>query len=349
MLVPATDAPCFHGLPSLLWAYAFDGQGRARELDAANLEGDALARLRTDQGWLWLHFDASDARTPQAIGSLGLTEAATESLLSHDTHVSLHLEDDTAFGVFVDWRHQRGIDPSRQSFARSDKEVGWLHFALHQGLVVSARRQALRSVEQVRQHLQAGVRLDSAVEVLEAVVEQFAASIAHATEELGTELDRIEDRVLTDRIGEERRDLAMLRRQGVHMHRPLTALRRVLKQFDQRHAMTHSEHQLLAATSRLSQRFDELDSDVLTLQERARLLQEEVAAKLAEQTNRHLFVLSVVTALLLPPSLVAGVFGMNMDNLPLIHSAHGFGVAVALGVASSVFVYLLLRRFGVGR
>jgi zinc transporter len=203
-------------------------------------------------------------------------------------------------------------------------------------------------VEQVRQHLCAGVRFDSAAEVLEAIVEQFAASVAHATLELGEELDHIEDRVLTDRIGEERRDLALLRRQAVHMHRPLTALRRVLRQFEQRYA-AHASHALLPAATRLSQRFDELDSDVATLHERARLLQDEVAAKLAEQTNRHLFVLSVVTALLLPPTLVVGVFGMNMGNLPLLHSPHGFGIAIGLCLASSVFVYVLLRRFGVGR
>ena len=74
-----------------------------------------------------------------------------------------------------------------------------------------------------------------------------------------------------------------------------------------------------------------------------------MAAKLAEQTNRHLFVLSVVTALLLPPTLVVGVFGMNMGNLPLISSPHGFGIAMALCISSSVIVYVLLRRFGVGR
>jgi zinc transporter len=78
-------------------------------------------------------------------------------------------------------------------------------------------------------------------------------------------------------------------------------------------------------------------------------LQDEVAAKLAEQTNRHLFVLSVVTALLLPPTLIVGAFGMNMGNLPLMHSPHGFGIALGLCLASSVIVYLLLRRFGVGR
>ncbi len=346
--MPATDVSPFRGMPCLVWAYAFDSDGRAASLDVDTLDMPRLAEARRSGGWLWLHFNSSDARTTHAIGQLDLPEAASEALLSHDTHVSLHLQDETAYGVFVDWRHERGTDHSKQSFARSDKEVGWLHFALAASMIVSARRHALRSVEQVRQHLGAGVRFDSTADLLEAVVEQFAASVAHATDELGNELDRIEDRVLADRIGEERRDLAVLRRQAVHMHRPLTALRRVLKQFEQRYAAV-SEHSFLPAASRLSQRFDELDSDVVTLQERSRLLQDEVAAKLAEQTNRHLFVLSVVTALLLPPTLVVGVFGMNMDNVPLLRSAHGFGMAMLLCLASSVIVYLLLRRFGVGR
>ena len=348
MLVSNNDALPFRGMPCLVWAYGFDEDGNGGALEVTALDDDRLQQARQEQAWLWLHFDTSDARTPQAIARLGLSEEITEALLSHDTHVSLQLEDATAFGVFVDWRHQRGVDIGAHSFARSEKEVGWLHFAVGTDLLVTARRQALRSVEQVHQHVRGGVHFDSAAELLEAIVEQFAVSVTHATDELGRELDLIEDRVLTDHLGEERRDLAVLRRQGVHMHRPVTALRRVLKQFEQRHAAT-SHHDLVPAASRLSQRFDELDSDVLTLQERARLLQEEVAAKLAEQTNRHLFVLSVVTALLLPPTLVVGVFGMNMDNLPLVTSPHGFGIAMGLGIASSVFVYVLLRRFGVGR
>ena len=266
MLVPTAEAPPFNGMPCLVWAYAFDAGGSAHGLEVETLAPAALAATRASHPWLWLHFNTSDARTAQAIALLELPEAASEALLSHDTHVSLQLEGDTAFGVFVDWHHQRGSDHSRQSFARGDNEVGWLHFALTEGLIVSARRQALRSVEQVRQQVRSGARFDSPAEALEAIVERFAASVAHATLELGGELDHIEDRVLADHIGEERRDLALLRRQAVHMHRPLTALRRVLRQFEQRYAAT-STHSLVPAATRLSQRFDELDSDVATLHE----------------------------------------------------------------------------------
>jgi len=41
-------------------------------------------------------------------------------------------------------------------------------------------------------------------------------------------------------------------------------------------------------------------------------LQEELAARLAEQTNSNLYIVSLFTALLLPPSLIAGIFGMNV-------------------------------------
>ena len=270
------------------------------------------------------------------------------TLLSPDSHVNLQLEDDAVHGVFVDWTHQRGVDLAAEGQLRGDDGIGWLHFALTPTLLVTARRQALRSVEAARRAVGKGAVADSPVRLLELIAGRFADTVERSSDGLSVRLDRIEDRVLADSIGEERRDLAQLRHQTVRLHRPLTAMRRVLKQFEQRHP-ADTEHELLPAVARLNQRFDDLDGDVATLQERARLLQDEVAAKLAERTNRHLYVLSMVTALLLPPSLVAGLFGMNLPGLPFAHSTHGLAFALLLGVASSVAVFLALRRMGVSR
>lgn len=244
--------------------------------------------------------------------------------------------------------HQRGVDLAAEGQLRGDDGIGWLHFAMAGRLLVTARRQALRSLEVARRAVVAGAAADSPVRLLEMVAARFADTVERSSDGLSVRLDRIEDRVLADSIGEERRDLAQLRHQTVRLHRPLTAMRRVLKPFEQRHA-GDADDALLAAIARLNQRFDDLDGDVGTLQERARLLQDEVAAKLAERTNRHLYVLSMITALLLPPSLVAGLFGMNLPGLPFAHSAHGLAFALLLGAASSVGVYLLLRRMGVAR
>ncbi|MEL1265335.1 CorA family divalent cation transporter [Pseudoxanthomonas putridarboris] len=347
LLVDTHETPSFSGMPGVLWAYRFDATGHAEAVDAESIAFDPLLASCPSPGWLWLHLNLSDARSAQLVARLPLDEDARGTLLSHDTHVSLQLDDEAAHGVLVDWPHQRGVDLGMETGLRGDDGLGWVHFALTPRLLVTARRQALRSVETTRRQVGAGTRMASPVRLLEAVVDHFADVVERTTDGLAERLDRIEDRVLADSIGEERRDLALLRHQAVRLHRPLTAMRRVLKQFEQRHPA--DEHELLPAVSRLTQRFDDLDGDVSTLQERARLLQDEVAAKLAERTNRHLYVLSMITALLLPPSLVVGVFGMNLQGLPFERSAHGVALALMLGGASSLAVYLVLRRMGVAR
>lgn len=55
-----------------------------------------------------------------------------------------------------------------------------------------------------------------------------------------------------------------------------------------------------------------------------------------ERTNNIMRTLTVLTAIFLPLNLITGVFGMNFDNLPLIHQATGFWVAVALMGALAV-------------
>ncbi len=55
-----------------------------------------------------------------------------------------------------------------------------------------------------------------------------------------------------------------------------------------------------------------------------------------ERTNNIMRTLTVLTAIFLPLNLITGVFGMNFDNLPLIHQATGFWVAVALMAALAV-------------
>ena len=63
---------------------------------------------------------------------------------------------------------------------------------------------------------------------------------------------------------------------------------------------------------------------IAELYERAKLLQEELASRLAENTGRNLYVLSILTAVLLPMTLVTGIFGMNVAGLPGLSSQTSF-------------------------
>jgi Mg2+ and Co2+ transporter CorA len=51
---------------------------------------------------------------------------------------------------------------------------------------------------------------------------------------------------------------------------------------------------------------------------------------LSNRTNAIMRTLTVLTAIFLPLNLITGIFGMNFDALPLIHSATGVWIAFAI-------------------
>ncbi|OWK20491.1 hypothetical protein AJ88_29365 [Mesorhizobium amorphae CCBAU 01583] len=82
------------------------------------------------------------------------------------------------------------------------------------------------------------------------------------------------------------------------------------------------------------------------MQARTRLLQDEMMAKLTMQSNQLLYILSAMTAVLLPMTIISGLFGMNVGGLPLVDTPMGFWVVTAVSLFVAAAVYLFVRRLG---
>jgi magnesium transporter len=64
------------------------------------------------------------------------------------------------------------------------------------------------------------------------------------------------------------------------------------------------------------------------------------------EQNAIIKILSVAALVFLPPTLVAGVYGMNFEHLPELKWIHGYPFALAVMVVSAVLPYLFFRRKG---
>jgi zinc transporter len=85
-------------------------------------------------------------------------------------------------------------------------------------------------------------------------------------------------------------------------------------------------------------------NDIAALQERTKLLQEELTAHTTEQTNRSIFVLTIVTVLALPINIVTGLFGMNVGGIPMSDAPHGFLIVLGLiFIFTMMAVWLVVR------
>lgn len=319
-------------IPGLMWAYRFREGYAPEPLDPREVSG----ALAAEDGWLWLHFSLTDKFARTYIAALGqIPERARALLLDSEERLGIDAAEDAVFGVFADF--ERDLD-------RATDEVGRLRFALTERLVVSGRRHPLRSVEEIHQAVHSGFAIKGAGGLIEAILDRFCDAVARLAATMTDELDRIEDHIVADDVERERARLMPVRRTAVRLHRQLASLASMFRDWEER----EDEGPLHIASGRLARRIVSLDQDILAVQDRARLLQDEVSARLAEETNRSLRALSVMTALLLPGSLISGIFGMNVHGLPFLDDPGGFWIVLAAGIAATTAFYLVLRRIGAG-
>jgi zinc transporter len=322
-------------IPGLVWAFRLHGDGSAESLPI-----DAPIEFGHD-GRLWLHLNLTDARARQWVSDSGaIPSLARQLLLSHDNYQQLHTIDNCVYGVFSDL--VRDIDAATE-------ETGFLRFAMTERLLISGRHQALCAVDATRRVLEGGHRVETVAALLEKIIDEVADTMDRMADKIGTEIDAIEEGILAGETRSEMRGtLGRLRRTCVRLHRQLTGLRVLFHRLEQKNADDLSPALRLQA-GKLAQRLDGLDHDIVELRERSRLLEEEIRFKMEEESNRHLHALSVVTTMLLPPTLITGVFGMNTKGLPLTDVETGFLWAAALMVGSVALAYFFMRRMGIFR
>jgi len=271
--------------------------------------------------FLWLHFN--------------LAHTGARPWLA--AHAALS---DEFFAVVDDGLHSTRIERTEQSliavindvhfdFSFEPSDISTLWISVTQRLVVTARRQPLRSVDRLRAAVKDGTPLRSAAELLEHLLRAQADVLVDIVRSTTARVDQIEDQLLANRLQPKRARLGALRRLLVRLQRLLApepaALFRLLQHPPR--WMTDVDVQELRQAS---EEFSVVLHDMAALQERIKLLQEEIAAQVNEDNNRSLFVLTIVTVLALPINIIAGLLGMNVGGVPLAQHAHGFWIVVGI-------------------
>ena len=162
-------------------------------------------------------------------------------------------------------------------------------------------------------------------------------------ENMGDDLDHIEEATLLGRARDYRKALATLRR-------TLISFRRML--WPQRDALTTLELEDLSFFSRkdkarlreAAQRTARLGDELQALSERAVLVHEHILDQRSEQMNRAMLILAAVTTVFMPLTLITGMLGMNVEGIPFARDPIGFWVVTLILVVLAVLQILWFRK-----
>jgi magnesium transporter len=105
------------------------------------------------------------------------------------------------------------------------------------------------------------------------------------------------------------------------------------------------ELDLLAVRSRdVLEHIERVASHVRRLEQSAETAVQMHFNAQSNRTNDIMRTLTVLTAIFLPLNLIAGIFGMNFDSIPLLHTASGFWLAMGSMLAVGLGLALLFWR-----
>ncbi len=303
---------------------------------AAAVEADADADPEAPIPFLWLHFNLSNAHAQRWLERhAALPESFYEGLKQGSHSTRIERDEDTLIAVINDVHFDFSFDGS---------DIATLWISVGPYLVVTARGKPLRSVDALRTAMRQGHAPRSSTALLEQLMRKQADALVDIVRGVTARIDAVEDELLLGRLHPKRARLGALRRLLVRLQRLLAPEPAALFRLLQRPPAWMAEvdvQELREAT----EEFSVVLRDMTSLQERTKLLQEEIAANVNEDNNRSLFVLTVVTVLALPINIIAGLFGMNVGGVPLAEHHHGFWIVVSIVVIfTCVAGFLAFRK-----
>lgn len=319
--------------PGLRFACALDGSGGCCELD-----WHGVRTWRAERGFLWIHLERD---APEAIRWIteesGLDPLITQALLDEESRPTIESFDGGLLLVL------RGINLA----AKDEVELVPIHVWIndHRAITLRDKNHSLSALRDIRIALQLGRGPRKPGQLLVQICEKIVRDCGPGIEEMDEEVEHLEDELIASTSKELRRMLAELRRRAVHLRRYLGPQREALIR------LQTEDCRLLDKNDRLRLRCV-IDSiiryleDMDAIRDRTTILHEDLAAQMSEKIALTSNRLTAVAALLLPPSLVAGMLGANVGGIPGHESPMAFWEMSLVMLVLMLAQGFVLRRIG---
>ncbi|MDC7243752.1 MAG: zinc transporter ZntB [Sphaerochaetaceae bacterium] len=137
------------------------------------------------------------------------------------------------------------------------------------------------------------------------------------------QVEELEDKVFDNRDKPLRTVISELRRQIIKLRRYLSPQLNVISklQTEGMHFLKKDEIAILRETLDILTRYVE---DLDAAKERIAVTQDELDSQISSKMNKTMYLLSIVTVIFLPLSLITGLLGINVDGIPKAHHPLAF-------------------------
>jgi magnesium transporter len=170
---------------------------------------------------------------------------------------------------------------------------------------------------------------------MDAVVDCYFTAI----EKIGDKIEEIEEDIISEKDKKSLLELYHLKREMIYLRKQVWPMRDMINN------MVRSETTLINPTSDiylrdLTDHVTRIIDTVETYRDLLSGIMDIYLSSNANKMNEVMKVLTIMSSIFIPVTFIAGVYGMNFDNMPELHSRSGY--FITWGVMLSLIVGLLI-------
>lgn len=310
------------------------------KLIGRDLEFEALRLFHADKGLhIWVDLEnPTEAETKQILeGFFSFHPLAIEDCVAPSSLPKIEEYDNHLFMV------THAVD-----FTRTEKfNTTELDLFLGKEFLVTWHRTALRSIDALVEKIDRspGVIARGPDRLAHMILDQLVELFKPVTDELRTEIEEMEERILKENSATLINDLLAIRGEVAHLRQIIRPQRDLINR------LAHGESKIIRAL--MLPYFRDLRDDIIRIEQTAISFADQLLVsfdlylnKSASEANEGIKVLTALTAITLPPIVVGTWYGMNFKHMPGLYSPWGHTIALAVTLVSTVAMFVWCKRRG---
>lgn len=309
------------------FAYALSGPLRGQRLT-----GDAIPETLRAESLGWAHLDAAHAGTRDWVAKRlnYLDDTVIEALTQPETRPRAT---PIGEGLLMNFR-ALNMNPNRDR-----EDMVSIRIWADRQRVITLSRQRVRTLEQIARETEQGNGPATAGEFIARLLDGLTDRLEPFVAELDAEVDAMEPMVIQEPDQGMRRRVVELRLSVVELRRHMPPQREAMIKLAHSESPLLGEHDL-REIQEACDRQTRMTENIDELRDNLNVLRDELAGALDERLNRHMYMLSILSAVFLPLTFFTGLFGINVGGIPGAAAPHAFwifsGIMAAIFVAQGV-------------
>lgn len=302
-------------------------------------------RTEDDAAFIWLSLlEPSDQRMQDIATAFKLHDLIVEDAVKARQRPKVERYDDQLFFVVRSVKYSEfDVRETNISSSRQVIETGEIHILIGRDFIITIRHDTsmpeLLAAFDVSSNPQMSSPASIAWAVSDALVDQHLSIAA----ELSGDVDELEEEVFTPGAQINVDQIYLLKREVLEMRHAVDPLEPALEALvmDNKDIL---DKQLRSYFRDVHDHENRARDELLGSDERLSALIDAAVAKISLQQNSDMRKISALVGMAAVPTLVAGIYGMNFDNMPELHAEYGYYVVLLVMLLITVVLWNWFKR-----